>query len=137
MKILKTIGAVFLACTLALAIPVQSMASVTKTITLAWNHNGADLNKFKLYYGTTEGGPYTNTVEIFPADLSAGTFQTSEIIIVPDNTTATYYFTVTALDSEGNESGYSNEVFYTIDFESPDAPFQLIIKIVTGDPIDG
>lgn len=74
-------------------------------VTLAWEANTeTDLQAYKVYSGTASrtyscstnvGRSTTCTI----GDLAAGT---------------TYYFSVTALDSAGNESGYSNEVRYTV-----------------------
>ncbi|MBI5193534.1 MAG: fibronectin type III domain-containing protein [Nitrospirae bacterium] len=60
-----------------------------------------DLAGFKIYYGTSSG-IYTEMVEI--ANL-----QTIEYTI-ENLTPATYYFAVTAYDTAGNKSDYSNEV---------------------------
>lgn len=80
--------------------------------TLSWNApttnvDGSpltDLAGYKVYYGTSSGN-YTNQTDV-------GNVLTSQIT----NLTAgiTYYFAVTAYDTSGNESGYSNEVSKTI-----------------------
>jgi len=131
MKLLRVLGVTLLTFMLAFSVPVAALAG-TKTITLAWDHDGVDLNHFTLHYGTTQGGAYATQVEITglqPDDL--GVYQTEEIIIAPDGETTTYYFVVTASDSEGNESGYSNEISYTVDFEAPGQPYGLRIIITT------
>jgi hypothetical protein len=79
-------------------------------VTLAWNANtDTDLQAYKVYSGTasrtyscsTNVGKSTNCTI---SDLTAGT---------------TYYFAVTALDTAGNESGYSSEVSYTVPTSAP------------------
>lgn len=130
MKVLKKIGALLIVGMLVFAMPTVSLAG-QKEITLEWNHDGVDLDTFKLYYGTAPGGPYTNNVVMDVVDVMAGVFQTVEIILAPDNAETTYYFAVTALDSDGNESDFSNEVSFIVDFENPSEPYQLkiIIKV--------
>lgn len=83
----------------------------TGTATLAWkapatNTDGTpltDLAGFKVYYGTASG-TYTNTVTIGKATSYS----------VNNLAPGTYYFTVTAYDTTGLESGYSNEVAKTV-----------------------
>ena len=128
MKVLKKLGALLIVGMLVFAVPIVGFAG-QKEITLEWNHDGVDLNTFKLYYGITPGGPYTNNVTVDVVDAMAGVFQTAEIILAPDAAETTYYFAVTALDSDSNESGFSNEVSYIIDFENPSEPYQLKIII--------
>jgi hypothetical protein len=84
-------------------------------VTLAWDANSeTNLAGYKLYYGVTAGGPYNG------AGSSSGALP---IIIplssLPDPATpkctvyglteGTYYFVVTAFNTDEFESGYSNE----------------------------
>lgn len=62
-----------------------------------------DLAGFIVYYGLTQGGPYTTEEQI--NDPAAVGLITQDIS--PDGM---YYFVVTAFDSSGNESAFSNEV---------------------------
>lgn len=82
---------------------------VLKSATLLWapattNSDGtplSDLAGYRVYYGTASGN-YTTTVDVSdPAATSA------QIDGLTPNTT--YYFAVTAYDSSGNESSFSNE----------------------------
>jgi len=59
-----------------------------------------DLAGYRIYYGTSEGN-YTESIEISNTGIT-------EYVIdsLPPNT---YYFVITAFDSSGNESSYSNE----------------------------
>ena len=52
---------------------------------------------------------------------------TTVVLAIPDGT---YYFAATAYDTEGNESGYSNEVSATLDTTAPGSPQGLRITIV-------
>jgi uncharacterized protein YjdB len=63
----------------------------------------ANLAGYKLYYGTSPGS-YTVVIDV-------GTATTYDIAgFAP----GTYYFAVTAYDTSGNESSYSNEVSWTV-----------------------
>jgi hypothetical protein len=67
---------------------------------VTWAANGeADLAGYKVYVGTTSG-VYTRTID-------AGKV-TSYAITLPKG--VTYFFSVTAYDNSGNESGHSGEV---------------------------
>jgi hypothetical protein len=77
---------------------------VGESVTLAWDPNSEpDLAGYRLYYGTASRS-YDRTIEVADgtsvpvADLDAGT---------------TYYFAVTAYNTAGLESDFSNEVSYT------------------------
>lgn len=73
-----------------------------------------DLAGYKVYYGTVSRS-YTNSVDV-------GSVQSHTLNLVA----GTYYFAVTAYDTSGNESVYSNEQsgFIPIppDTTAPDAP---------------
>jgi hypothetical protein len=74
------------------------------TVTLEWNRNTeTDLAGYKLYYGNKSRtqATYTQTV------LIDNKWATTKELTLPDGV---YYFALTALDSSGNESGFSSEV---------------------------
>jgi len=60
-----------------------------------------DLAGYKVYYGTTAGGPYGNSRD-------AGNATTYDLTGLTQGTT--YYIVATAYDTSGNESVYSDEV---------------------------
>jgi len=75
-----------------------------KSVTLAWDANvEPTVAGYRLYYGN-ESRTYGTTMEAGPA-----TEITVEGLLVGQ----TYYFAVTAYDTEGRESDYSDEVSYT------------------------
>ncbi len=90
-----------------------AVQSVTGSATLSWtpptaNEDGSvltDLAGYKIHYGASSRS-YTNTIVLSNPGLST---------YVIDNLTAgTYYFVVTAFNTPGNESAYSNEGSKTI-----------------------
>jgi chitinase len=73
----------------------------SEQVTLAWDPNSeTDLAGYRVYYGTSSG--------LYPNVTDVGNMTTATI----SNLTAgqTYYFSATAYDTQGRESGYSNEV---------------------------
>ncbi len=84
-----------------------SSNSPGNTATLTWdapttNADGTpltDLAGYKVYYGTTSGN-YTDVIDV-------GNVTTYKVEGLQPGT---YYFAVTAYDTSGNESNYSNEV---------------------------
>lgn len=64
-----------------------------------------DLAGFRIYYGTQQGSLGTRI------DVTNPTVTTS---VVPNLSSGTWYFAVTAVDSAGHESGYSNVASKTI-----------------------
>ena len=60
-----------------------------------------DLAGFRVHYGT-ESGTYTNVVELAGPAINS--------VLLDDLEPATYFFAVTAIDSAGNESAFSEEV---------------------------
>jgi uncharacterized protein YjbI with pentapeptide repeats len=91
---------------------LSSSASLAGEVTLSWtppamNEDGThltDLAGYRLYYGATSGS-YSDTVDV-------GSVITYQLKGLDDK--LTYYFTVTAYDTSGNESKYSNEVQHLI-----------------------
>ncbi len=85
--------------------------SVNGVLQLTWvapteNVDGSaltDLAGYKIYYGT-QSGNYSESVDV--SDPGA----TQHDLTV---TMGTYYLAMTALDTDGNESAYSNEVVKT------------------------
>ncbi len=89
------------------------VAGGSGSVTLAWAPplTGADsggvgaLSGFRIYYGTASG-TYLNSVFVSGASASSGT--------VTGLAAGTWYFTIVAVDSSGNESSYSYETSKTL-----------------------
>jgi len=112
---------------------LASSASYAGEVTLSWappaiNEDGTYLNDlagYRVHYGTTSGS-YTHTVDI-------GDVITYQLKDLGDR--LTYYFTVTAYDTSGNESEYSNEVSRFIVWSPADGqvnPLELTCKDTCG-----
>lgn len=105
------------------ALPIHAV-----TVTLAWDPNSeSNLAGYKIYYKTdTSGFPYdgqgadqgNSPINIPLAALANRSSPRLTVTGLEDG--VTYYFAATAYDTEQNESGYSNEVFYGS--EEPPSP---------------
>ncbi len=98
----KTMIAVFTGIML-MAFPGMVLAG---SATLSWRANTeSDLAGYRVYYGfqSRSYGPYTPTAKTVTSYTLNG--------LAPGRT---YYFALTAVDTSGNESGYSTEVSKTI-----------------------
>lgn len=97
----------------------------TSNVTFEWNaNNEPDLAGYKLYQSTTSGiyiFGLSNEVLNIPAGTATGTINVIDGI---------WFWVLTAYDTEGNESGPSNEVTMTLDATGPDAPSGLTITII-------
>jgi hypothetical protein len=78
--------------------------ALSQNVTLQWDANTeTDLAGYKIYYGTASG--------VYGTPVVSGT---STTYTVTGLAAGTYYFAVTAYNTSGLESGYSNEVYTTI-----------------------
>lgn len=85
----------------SLSILIYTTFSYAVQVTLEWNANTEqDLSGYIIYQGTSS--------KDYDASMDVGKWTSATISKLEDN--ETYYFAVTAYDTEGNESGYSNEV---------------------------
>lgn len=109
MKLRPIAAALVLVFILAPGLLAQQTATFTETLKvthagiLTWNASTSTVTGYKVYRGTTSGGPYT-----LLATVNSLTFTNTTVI--PGTT---YFWVVTALDNT-QESVYSNEVSGTI-----------------------
>jgi hypothetical protein len=104
----------------------------TKTLNFAWNQTmSAGFAGWKLYQGDVSGATNTLSMTIPYGGTAQTEYTGTKNIVSPDGQTKTYYFTMTAFDTSGNESAKSNEVSATIDFEAPGVPTQLKVTVTT------
>lgn len=97
----KKILAAFLGAAVLYAVPAHAGNAALKWGAPTTNSDGSalsDLAGYKVYYGTASGS-YSSSVNVGNV--------TSYSLSLPDG--LTYYFAVTAYNSSGAESGYSNE----------------------------
>jgi len=94
-------------------------------VTLAWDPNTEkDLAGYRIYMSGTSAR-YDKAAQK-AADIPAGTEQVT-IDVQPEDG-RTVYFVATAYDQAGNESGFSNEISWTVpDHQAPAEPSMLKI----------
>lgn len=104
-----------------------------KTKTFVWQQDlpsPNDMAGWKLYQASISGGPWI-LIETIPYISPLTEYTVSKSIMGPDNQVTTLYFTVTAFDTSGNESGRSEEVSAVFDFQPPGIPVQFKMMVTT------
>ena len=93
---------------IVLVAPIRVMAADC-SVTFSWTPNPASENVqgYKVHFGTSQGGPYTETVDIGNPAPVDGRIQWTSSEGFLDNTT--YYFVATAYNAEG-DGPYSTEM---------------------------
>lgn len=90
---------------IALLQPPQNLnvASIPEggVLSISWEYGGGNIAGYNLYRSTTPGGPYVKIT----SSIISGTFYFDAGL----TNGVLYYYAVTAVDSIGNESAYSNE----------------------------
>lgn len=100
-----------------------------KTLQFGWEHDGVDIEVFMLFYGLAAGN-YTDSLNITYQKNEDGYISGSYKFEAPADAETTYFFAMTAVDSSGNESAYSDEVSIVIDFKGPNKVFNLKVKVI-------
>jgi hypothetical protein len=96
-----------------LLLPVFAGVACSATVTVAWDPNPEPtVAGYNMYYGTSSGR-YTSSVDVGSATRCA-------ISALQEG--VTYYLAVTAYDGSGNQSGYSDEIVYTVPSGADPAP---------------
>jgi len=114
-----------------LVLPTWAMAG-EKTLTFQWNQTlSDDFAGWRLYKSEVAGGPYAKHGNDILFVSEQPVYESAQALTSPDAETHIYYFVLTAFDTSGNESGFSNEVNARIDFESPGSPFTLKVTVTT------
>ncbi len=78
--------------------------------TLNTDGSATNISGYKLYFGTTSGGPYTGANGI-SSPISTGPVMSYTMTLTPGNT---YYFVVSTVNSAGVESAQSSELTYKV-----------------------
>lgn len=94
----------------SLIAPMQATAAGT----LMWNPSTGTVQGYKVYYGTTSGGPYSSSA-------NAGTATSYALNNLPLKEGTTYYFVVRAYNQAG-ESANSNQISSSVTDSTPPAP---------------
>ncbi len=93
------------------AVQMVSVSAIGQ-VTISWvapteNVDGSpltDLDSFRIYYGP-DTRSYTNSIDVLSPSATSYSF---------DATSGDYYVTMTALDGQGNESAYANEIVRSV-----------------------
>jgi len=89
----------------SLLLPAFARVACSATVTVAWDPNPEPtVAGYYMHYGSSSGS-YTNSVDVGSATRCA-------ISALQEG--VTYYLAVTAYDGSGNQSGYSDEIVYTV-----------------------
>jgi fibronectin type 3 domain-containing protein len=84
---------------------LTAAAAGSSQINLDWDDNvESDLDSYNVYRDTSSGGPYSQVA----SDVVASEYSDTGV-----SQSVTYYYVVTAVNTESNESGYSNEASAT------------------------
>ena len=98
---------------MSIALTCGAMASVSHAddVTLAWDANtDPAVTGYKLYYGTANG--------VYPSSIDVG--NVTQYTVGGLLSGQTYYFAVTACSGSNNQSGYSDEISYTLPLADSD-----------------
>ncbi|MDF0673410.1 MAG: fibronectin type III domain-containing protein [Nitrospira sp.] len=91
----------------ACASPDSDSAPTSGTATLSWDASaGPDLEGYKIYQATASGG--------YGAPIATVTMDFTSYTVTSLEASTTHFFAVTAYNSDGAESSFSNEVSKTI-----------------------
>jgi len=87
--------------TTSTAVALTVNAATPHSVTLSWDASTSTVVGYNVYRGTTSGGPYT---QINPSLVAVLNYTDSTV-----QSSTTYYYVTTAVDSGANESLHSNE----------------------------
>ncbi len=108
--LLSAIGFAFLVASVLLPLPPFHSTALAAQISIEWDANAEpDLSGYRVYYGTSSG-QYTASVDVG---------NNTRCVISSLAPGVTYYFAATAYDTEGNESGFSDEIVYAVPAAAP------------------
>ena len=112
----------WLGALLACCLSYCNASQISQSVALTWNPSSStNITGYNVYYGGANGY-YTNMVSV--GNL---TNLTVSGLLAGD----TYYFTVTAVNGSGFQSGYSSQTSYTL-LQITNSPFLNITNVVSG-----
>ena len=108
-----------------------------KILEFEWNHDdpeGQSVSEFRIYASMASGvhDKANDLLLAVPFTAPAQPVYTGEgTLASPDGQQIMWYFVATAVDDQGNESGFSNEASGLVAFAPPDDPHTLkaVIKV--------
>jgi hypothetical protein len=127
---MKKLFFVLLTAVLFAALAAPSWAG-GKQLTFAWEQvlpTPNDLREWRVYSAGKSGGPYTLMATVLYQSPQT-TYTSAQQMTSPDGQRIQYFFVLTAVDTSGNQSGYSNEVNTWIDFEGPGNPVNVTVTV--------
>ncbi len=96
------------ATTATLTLTTSQAPPVSHSVALSWvASTSSNIAGYNVYRGTTSGGPYSTKAN---SSAVAGLTYTDTTVLAGQ----TYYYVLTAVDTSGNESGYSTQAAATI-----------------------
>jgi len=102
---------------------VVTVQSDQDEITLGWTQElTPGLVGWRLYQSEVSGDYTGDPFAVIPFTGEQAEYTTTETISAEYGDSVQYYFVLTAVNEDGRESGYSNEVVYSAEFEYP-VPF--------------
>jgi fibronectin type 3 domain-containing protein len=91
-----------------LTLTTSQAPPVSHSVALSWvASTSSNIAGYNVYRGTTSGGPYSTKAN---SSAVAGLTYTDTTVLAGQ----TYYYVLTAVDTSGNESGYSTQAAATI-----------------------
>ena len=95
--------------------PYFSSTGFAKTVTLGWNANSEpDIEGYVIYRNPGSSGPPYKFDDTLPEDDLADPLHPM-VTLTGLNEKTKYYVAVTAYDTEGNESSFSNEICFEVE----------------------
>ena len=82
------------------------MQATAHAVTLSWNASASLVVGYRVYRSTQSGAFFTL--------LTSTPVPATSFVDIAVESGKTYYYVVTAVDAQSDESGFSNEVFATI-----------------------
>lgn len=118
----KTFFTIILLIIFGAAFSAQAAVQVTAT----WSANSeSDLAGYNIYRSTTSGSGYMK----INSSVIIKTASPQYVDNFTGSVEGDYYYVVTAVDTSGNESTYSNEGSTHIDTVAPNAPSSITVHI--------
>jgi len=94
---------------------ISSTTIADSQVKIQWNEIN-DASSYKIYWKAGSGCATSNPPDCYANSENIG--KVNEAVITDLTNGTAYYFAITAIDSSGNESAYSNEVFLIPDISS-------------------